>query len=72
MVNSRSKKSGFVGSLGGMDLVRQITLIVALTICLAIAILIIMWARQPEMRPLGTFPTEELIKTLDHLDAQKN
>ncbi|WP_348686299.1 flagellar basal-body MS-ring/collar protein FliF, partial [Rheinheimera aquimaris] len=37
----------------------------------AIAFLIIMWARQPEMRPLGTFPTEELIKTLDHLDAQK-
>ncbi|GAA0537970.1 flagellar basal-body MS-ring/collar protein FliF [Rheinheimera aquimaris] len=67
----QEQKSGFVGSLGGMDLVRQITLIVALTICLAIAILIIMWARQPEMRPLGTFPTEELIKTLDHLDAQK-
>lgn len=67
----QEQKPGFVGSLGGMDLVRQITLIVALTICLAIAILIIMWARQPEMRPLGTFPTEELIQTLDHLDAQK-
>src|SRR5690606_5708396 len=40
-------------------------------ICLAIAILIIMWARQPEMRPLGTYATEELIQTLDHLDAQK-
>ena len=43
----QEQKSGFVGSLGGMDLVRQITLIVALTICLAIAILIIMWAGQP-------------------------
>ena len=67
----QEQKSGFVGALGGLDLVRQITLIIALTICLAIAILIIMWARQPEMRPLGTFATEELIKTLDHLDAQK-
>ncbi|MEO3879206.1 flagellar basal-body MS-ring/collar protein FliF [Rheinheimera fenheensis] len=67
----QEQKAGFIGSLGGMDLVRQITLIVALTICLAIAILIILWARQPEMRPLGTFPTEELIQTLDHLDAQK-
>jgi len=67
----QEQKPGFVGSLGGMDLVRQITLIVALTICLAIAILIIMWARQAEMRPLGTFNTQELIQTLDHLDAQK-
>jgi flagellar M-ring protein FliF len=67
----QEQKPGFVGTLGGMDLVRQITLIVALTICLAIAILIIMWAREPEMRPLGTFETQELIQTLDHLDAQK-
>ncbi|HEY0924801.1 flagellar basal-body MS-ring/collar protein FliF [Rheinheimera pacifica] len=67
----QEQKPGFVGSLGGMDLVRQITLIVALTICLAIAILIIMWAREPEMRPLGNFETQELIQTLDHLDAQK-
>ncbi|WP_027672694.1 flagellar basal-body MS-ring/collar protein FliF [Rheinheimera baltica] len=67
----QEQKPGFVGSLGGMDLVRQITLIVALTICLAIAILIIMWARQPEFRPLGTYATQELIQTLDHLDAEK-
>jgi flagellar M-ring protein FliF len=67
----QEQKPGFIGSLGGIDLVRQITMIVALTICLAIAILIIMWARQPEMRPLGSFATEELIQTLDHLDAQK-
>jgi flagellar M-ring protein FliF len=67
----QEQKPGFVGSLGGMDLVRQITLIVALTICLAIAILIIMWAREPGMRPLGTYNTDELIQTLDHLDAQK-
>ena len=50
---------------------RQITLVVALTICLAIAILIILWAKTPEMRPLGTYNTQELIQTLDHLDAQK-
>lgn len=67
----QEQKPGFVGSLGGMDLVRQITLIVALAICLAIAVLIIMWAREPEMRPLGNFTTDELIKTLDHLDSQK-
>ncbi|MBZ9610229.1 flagellar basal-body MS-ring/collar protein FliF [Rheinheimera maricola] len=67
----QEQKPGFVGSLGGMDLVRQITLIVALAICLAIAVLIVMWARTPEMRPLGNFTTDELIQTLDHLDSQK-
>ncbi|WP_430456126.1 flagellar basal-body MS-ring/collar protein FliF [Rheinheimera sp.] len=65
------QKSGFIGSMGGMDIVRQIALIIALTICIAIAILIIMWAREPDMRPLGTFDTSELITHLDHLDAQK-
>ncbi len=67
----QEQKSGFLGSMGGMDIVRQMTLIVALTICIAIAILIILWAREPEMRPLGTFETSELIQHLDYLDAQK-
>ena len=65
------QKSGFIGSMGGTDIVRQVAMIVALTICIAIAILIIMWAREPELRPLGTYETSELISHLDHLDAQK-
>lgn len=69
--DQQEQKSGFLGSLGGTDTLRQVTMVIALTICLAIALLIIMWARQPEMRPLGTFATEELIQTLDHLDTQK-
>ncbi|WP_337881113.1 flagellar basal-body MS-ring/collar protein FliF [Rheinheimera sp.] len=71
MPEQQEQKSGFLGSAGGMDMVRQISLIVALTICIAIAVLIILWAREPEMRPLGTFETQELITTLDYLDAQK-
>ena len=69
--SQQEQKSGFLGSMGGMDIVRQVTLIVALTICIAIAILIILWAREPEMRPLGTFETAELIQHLDYLDTQK-
>ncbi|MDP5034635.1 flagellar basal-body MS-ring/collar protein FliF [Alishewanella sp. SMS8] len=70
--NQAQNKAGFLSSLGGSgDLLRQVTLIVALTICLGIAILIILWAKTPEMRPLGTYNTQELIQTLDHLDAQK-
>jgi len=68
----QEQKSGFLGSMGGgMDMVRQISLIVALTICIALAVLIILWAREPDMRPLGTFETKELIETLDYLDSQK-
>ncbi len=67
----QEQKSGFLGAMGGMDIVRQLTLIVALTICIAIAILIILWAREPELRPLGTFDTAELIQHLDYLDGQK-
>lgn len=64
-------KASLLGNLGSGDLLRQITLVVALTICMAITILIFLWARSPEMRPLGTYATQELIQTLDHLDAQK-
>ncbi len=36
----QEQKSGFLGSMnGGMDIVRQISLIVALTICIALAVL---------------------------------
>jgi flagellar M-ring protein FliF len=65
------QKSGFVSNMGGVDVVRQVVLIVALTICIAIAILIILWAREPDMRPLGTFASSELVQYLDHLDSQK-
>nr|WP_268838341.1 MULTISPECIES: flagellar basal-body MS-ring/collar protein FliF [unclassified Pseudoalteromonas] len=67
----QEQKSGYLSALNGVDMLRQVTLIIALAICLAIAIFIIIWARQPDMRPLGKMPTEELIQTLDFLDAQK-
>ncbi len=67
----QEQKSGFLGNMGGPDIVRQITMIVALTICIAISILIILWAKSPEMRPLGSFETTELIQHLDYLDSQK-
>lgn len=67
----QEQKSGYFSALSGVDMLRQITLVIALAICLAIAIFIIIWARQPDMRPLGQYPTEELVLTLDFLDAQK-
>lgn len=67
----QEQKSGYLSALNGVDMLRQVTIIIALAICLAIAIAIIIWARQPDMRPLGKYPTEELVQTLDFLDAQK-
>ena len=69
--DQQEQKSGYLSALNGVDVLRQVTLIIALAICLAIAIFVIIWARQPDMRPLGKMPTEELIQTLDFLDAQK-
>jgi len=63
------QKSGFSSALGDVDVLRQLTLILALGICLAIAIFVIMWANQPDYRYLTKLPTEQLIKTMDFLDA---
>lgn len=65
------QKSGFAASMGNVDFLRQITLIMALGICLAIAIFVIIWANQAEYRFLTKLPTEQLIKTMDYLDANK-
>lgn len=62
------QKSGFMDSVGSTDLVRQITLIIALVICVAIAVFILIWAQEPDYRPLASMETQELIETLDYLD----
>tara|TARA_R110002167_G_scaffold328713_1_gene535154 strand:+ start:11623 stop:13350 length:1728 start_codon:yes stop_codon:yes gene_type:complete len=65
------KKSGFSATLGNADMLRQITLVVALSICLAIAVFVIILANEPEYRFLSKQPTEQLIKTMDFLDANE-
>ncbi|MEW6989370.1 flagellar basal-body MS-ring/collar protein FliF [Colwelliaceae bacterium 6441] len=65
------QKSGFASAMGNVDILRQLTLIMALAICLAIAIFVIMWANQPDYRYLTKLPTEQLITTMDFLDANK-
>ena len=65
------QKSGLSATLGNVDVLRQLTLIMALAICLAIAVFVILWANQPEFRVLTKLPTEQLIKTMDFLDSNK-
>ena len=70
-LDASAAKSSSFKFLSNMDFLRQITLILGLLICVAIAAFIFMWGNEPEMRPLGHFNTAEMIKTLDYLDQQK-
>ena len=65
------QKSGFLDSLGSTDMVRQLTLVVALVICVAIAVFIMIWAQEPDYRPLARMQTQELIETLDYFDQNQ-
>ena len=70
-LDENEQKSSALGFLSNTDVLRQITLILGLAICLAIAVFILLWGKEPDVRPLGTYTTQELVKTLDFLDQQK-
>ncbi|WP_299495114.1 flagellar basal-body MS-ring/collar protein FliF [uncultured Shewanella sp.] len=61
-------KPGMLSSLGGSDALKQVTMILALAICFALAVAILFWAQESEFRPLGKMTTEEMISVLDELD----
>ena len=65
------QKSGLAAAMGNVDFLRQMTIVIALAICFAIAVFVIMLANQPEYRFLTKLPTEQLIKTMDFLDSNK-
>ena len=58
-------------AMGDLDLLRQIVLVLSISICVALIVMLFFWVREPEMRPLGVYDTEELIPVLDYLDQQK-
>lgn len=64
-------KSSVMDTLGSTEMVRQITLVVTLVICVAIAVFIFLWSKEPTYRPLAQMPTQELIETLDYLDQNE-
>ncbi|AMJ94617.1 flagellar M-ring protein FliF [Alteromonas stellipolaris] len=73
MVNDSEpeNKSGFMDTLGSADMMRQMALVVVLVICVAIAVFILIWAQEPDFRPLAKMETQELIETLDYMDANQ-
>ncbi|MGL6296823.1 MAG: flagellar basal-body MS-ring/collar protein FliF, partial [Plesiomonas sp.] len=45
--------------LSQVDWLRQLILVVAVAICIALIIFAFFWAKEPELRPLGTYNNEE-------------
>lgn len=70
-LDENEQKSSAFGVFSSPDILRQIILILALAISLALVVFILLWGKEPEMRPLGTYQTAELIETLEFLDLQK-
>lgn len=70
-LEATEQQSSALSFLSNGDVLRQIIMILALAICLAMAVFLLMWAKEPEMRPLGTMTTNELVETLDFLDQAK-
>ncbi|MDB2386227.1 flagellar basal-body MS-ring/collar protein FliF [Shewanella sp.] len=64
-------KPGVMGAIGNVDLLRQVTMILALAICLALAVFVMIWAQEPEYRPLGQMTTQEMVQVLDELDKNQ-
>jgi len=58
-------------AMGDLDLLRQVVLVLSISICVALIVMLFFWVKEPELRPLGSYQTEELIPILDYLDQQK-
>lgn len=43
----------------------------AVAIRVSLIIMVMMWIKEPEMRPLGSYETSELITILDALDQER-
>ena len=63
--------SKFDFAVGDLDMIRQIVLVLSISICVALIIMLFFWVKEPEMRPLGVYETDELISVLDYFDQSK-
>lgn len=68
---AENQKSGVLDTITSTETIRQVTMIVTLVICLAIAIFIFIWSKEPTYRPLVQMQPQEMIETLDYLDQNQ-
>ncbi len=59
------------GGFSGPNVLRQISMVLALAICLALTVFIMMWAQTPDFRPVGKMETQQMVQVLDILDKNK-
>jgi len=64
-------KGGLFSGFSGTDTLRQVVMIVAVTVCLAISVMVVFWTQEGEFRPLGEMTTTEFTQTLDFLDQNQ-
>ena len=64
-------KNNVLETLSSAETVRQVTMVVTLVLCIAIAIFIFLWSKEPTYRPLAQLPPQEMIETLDYLDQNQ-
>lgn len=69
--DSGEQSFSLMSSVGNADVLRQISLILGLAIGLALVVLVFLWAKEPEYRPLGRMDTDKLVSTLDFLDKNQ-
>lgn len=65
------KPTPVLDALTNTETIRHVTMVVTLVICIAIAIFIFIWSKEPAYRPLVQMPYQEMIETLDYLDANQ-
>lgn len=68
---SDASKNPVLAGLANADTIRQMTMVITLVICVAIAIFIFLWSKEPTYRPLVQLPPQEMIETLDYLDQNQ-
>ncbi|NRA54677.1 MAG: flagellar M-ring protein FliF [Gammaproteobacteria bacterium] len=66
-----SPSGGLFSGLSGADTIRQVIMIVAVTACLAISVMVVLWTQETEYRPLGEMSTTEFTQALDFLDQNQ-
>ena len=66
-----TQKGSVFDTLTSTETIRQVTMIVTLVICVAIAIFIFIWSKEPTYRPLMHAQPQEMIQTLDYLDQEQ-
>ena len=69
VVNADGKRP--LANLNSNHIFKQISMILLLTICLVLVIYVVLWAQEPDYRPLGKMDSQQMVEVLDVLDKNR-